>query len=371
MDLSGISVLVTGGAGFIGARLCTALVAQGATVTAYDNLLQQVHGDNRDNIDRLAASGARLIEGDVADSKALRDALVTTRPQLVYHLAAETGTGQSFNEPAHYTMVNVQGTSYLIEAIRAVGGVRRVVLAASRSVYGEGACVDADGVARAAVARSAEALGRGDYAPRDADGRALTPVPTAAARCPVAPASVYASSKLMQEYLLQQAFWGLDVEVGLLRLQNVYGPGQSLSNPYTGVLSIFVRQILDGLILNIYEDGQITRDFVFVDDVVTAFMKMGQATAVPKGPVDIGLGQGTSILDVARLMLQALGAPPDQLRITGHFRAGDIRYGVADITAARDVLGWQPEVHLAEGLDHLLQWSQEGGQTTAPNEATT
>ncbi len=349
------TVLVTGGAGFIGSRLCAAL-GGGPRVAVFDNFHPQAHAGNPENRARLLAHGVRVIEGDVRDAPALTRAMAEVRPRLVVHLAAETGTGQSHDLPARYCAVNVQGTAHLIEAIRAAGGVRRVLLASSRSVYGEGACIDAEGRPAQAVERRAEDLARGDFAPKDAAGRRLRPVPTSAA-CPVAPASIYASTKLMQEYLLTQGFWGSDIEVGVLRLQNVYGVGQSQHNPYTGVLSIFCRQIREGRTLEIFEDGEIVRDFVEVDDVVAAFLAMARAPVCPVGPIDIGSGAGVTIRAAAEMLLAAFGRGRDGLRVTGAFRAGDIRHAVADISRARKTLGWVPRVPLDEGLARLARWS--------------
>ncbi|WP_300513188.1 NAD-dependent epimerase/dehydratase family protein [Aliiroseovarius sp.] len=356
--ISNPRILITGGAGFIGSRLAAAL-STAATVTVFDNFHPQVHDGNPENRDRLARHAITVIEGDIRDAAAVADAVARTRPQIIYHLAAETGTGQSFDLVTRYNDVNVMGTAYLIDAIRAhAPDLTRVVLAGSRSVYGEGACVDAEGRPTPAVERLDADLARGDFAPKDRAGRALTPVPTDAT-CVVAPASIYASTKLMQEYLLSQAFWGSDIAVGILRLQNVYGPGQSLNNPYTGVLSIFTRQIVEGKTLNIYEDGEITRDFVLVDDVVAAFAAMGLVPRMPREIIDIGSGEPATILDVARRLLGLLGVPQDRYTITGAYRPGDIRYAVADITRARDALGWQPSKSLGQGLEALVDWSSE------------
>ena len=161
----------------------------------------------------------------------------------------------------------------------------------------------------------------------------------------------------MQEYLLRQAFWGTPVEIGILRLQNVYGPGQSLNNPYTGVISIFRRQIEEGKTLNIFEDGVITRDFVFVDDVVAAFKAIGLVAECPRDIVDIGSGEATTILHMAKTLLSLMGRDPEKVRITGDFRAGDIRYAVADISMAREKLDWQPDYDLDRGLRAFLAWS--------------
>ncbi len=358
MDVAGRSILITGGAGFIGARLSASLTEAGAKVTVFDNLLDQVHGDNSANLDRLAAAQLQPVVGDVRDADALQAAFDASKPEIVIHLAAETGTGQSFDEPDRYCAVNVQGTAHLINAIRKSGTVKRVLLAGSRAVYGEGACVDANGAHQLALPRGDAALAAGQFAPKDAQGRDLTPVPTAAANTAVQPASIYASTKLMQEYLLEQAFWGTDIGVGIIRLQNVYGPGQSLSNPYTGVLSIFTRQIMEGKTLNIYEDGEITRDFVYVDDVVAAFVALCTSDVLPAGICDIGSGEASTIINTARTLLELLGADTGKTEITGDYRPGDIRYGVADITAARDALNWTPKVDLQTGLHALVEWSK-------------
>lgn len=355
--MSAKSVLITGGAGFIGLRLAIRL-ARHADVTIFDNFHPQVHHGQPDPRLRLQQHGIRIIEGDIRDPSAIRKAVADTRPALIYHLAAETGTGQSFTELARYNDVNVMGTAHLIEAVqRYAPHLPRIVLAGSRAVYGEGACVDAKGRPAQPQIRLVDDMAKGRFEPRNSAGAALVPVPSHAG-CPVAPVSVYAATKLMQEYLLQQAFWGSGTAVGILRLQNVYGPGQSLNNPYTGVLSIFCRQIQEGQILNIYEDGQITRDFVLVDDVVRALAMMGQVAAMPRDIVDIGSGQGVSILQVAQMLLQLFGEPADRLRITGAFRPGDIRHAVADISRAAACLGWTPQVTLAAGLSSLAAWSR-------------
>lgn len=356
MTTRDLRILITGGAGFIGSRLAEAW-ADRADVTVFDNFHPQVHDGNEGNHARLGR--AKVVRGDVRDASALGAAIAEADPHLIYHLAAETGTGQSFDLPARYTDVNVMGTAHLIEAARAhAPSLRRIVLAGSRSVYGEGACVDGDGRLTPAMARTAEDMERGDFAPKDAQGRPLTPVATNA-DCVVAPASVYASTKLMQEYLLQQAFWGTEVEIGVLRLQNVYGPGQSLNNPYTGVISIFARQLEEGKRLNIFEDGEITRDFVLVDDVVDAFVAMGAAEACPREILDIGSGEGVTIHDMARMLSEMLGRDPDDMTVTGAFRAGDIRYAVADVSRAKAALDWRPKHDIRSGLTRFVTWSRE------------
>ena len=350
-------VLITGGAGFIGSRLSVAL-SNIADVHVLDNFHPQVHAGNPENAERLKASNIKVIKGDVRNPSDVAGAVQQAKPSVVYHLAAETGTGQSFDLVSRYNDVNIMGTAHLIEALRShAPGCKRVILAGSRSVYGEGACVDSEGRLTPAVERLDADLKAGDFNPKDKSGRTLTPVATNA-DCVAAPASIYASTKLMQEYLLSQAFWGSTTKVGILRLQNVYGPGQSLNNPYTGVLSIFCRQILEGKSLNIFEDGDITRDFVFVDDVVAAFRKMATVEVLPTGVIDIGSGEAATIRRVAENLLVLLSQPASKYAVTGAYRPGDIRYALADIARARTELGWMPQVSLKDGLEKLAHWSK-------------
>lgn len=218
---------------------------------------------------------------------------------MVVHLAAETGTGQSYELPARYCETNVTGTARLIEAIRAAPhSVKRIVLAGSRAVCGEGACVDDSGRPTIAAAQTSSRMLAGDFTPRDQIGRLVTPVPTDS-NCPPAPMSIFASTKLMQESLLVQAFRESSVAVGFLRLQNVYGPGQSLRNPYTGVVSMFCSQLLEGRKVDIYEDGEIIRDFVFVDNVVSAFAGFCAIDLYSSEIIDIGTGHRATILESA------------------------------------------------------------------------
>src|SRR5262245_32064348 len=347
-------IFVTGGAGFIGSRLVCKLSGMGHVVIVFDNLHPQVHGAVA--VPPNFPDNVIFVRGDVRDTTALRTTLATHRPSLVYHLAAETGTDQSYDEIARYCDVNIGGTAHLLQGVRELDGtVRRIVLASSRAVYGEGACRDPDGQIVVPPPRSPERLATGDLHTRDEWGRTLTPIPTAE-DAPPSPASVYASTKLMQELLLKQGLAATNIESAVLRFQNVYGPGQSLTNPYTGVLSIFCSQIMRGATLNIFEDGEIVRDFVFVDDAVDALMAAGICPNPGLKPVNIGSGRSTSILDTAQLLLKLLDASPDSYRISGDFRPGDVRFSVADIARARAILRWQPKVQLEEGLRLLARW---------------
>lgn len=355
-------ILITGGAGFIGKRLALSLREAGHQVVVLDNFHPQVHSDATGTLAELRDAGVEVVRADVRDGAALTEAITNGRTEIVIHLAAETGTGQSYDMPVHYCDVNVTGTARLLESVRVAAGrgagVRRVLLAGSRAVYGEGACRAKNGSVITAVPRRAEDLERGAFAPKDQLGNDVEPLASSAATTSAAPASIYASTKLMQEYVLRQGLEQTGVECLVLRLQNVYGAGQALHNPYTGVLSIFVQQLLDGRSLEIYEDGQIVRDFVHVSDVVSALHLACEMSEPPLVAIDIGSGEATTILDVARSLIEILGLSQQRISISGKFRPGDIRHAVADISLAREALCWQPRISLKRGLEGLVQWAR-------------
>jgi dTDP-L-rhamnose 4-epimerase len=355
------NILITGGAGFIGSRLVAALlrIDPSCRIWVLDNLHPQVHGLNPKP--PKFPQAVTFIQGDIADKSATHSAVAAAEPELVYHLAAETGTGQSYDEVSRYSEVNVTGTAHLIEALRVHSptNTRRLVLAASRAVYGEGGYQDADGRIHVGLPRQSQAMSGGDFTvPMPIDAKPPVTAAPSNANLPPAPASVYASTKLMQEYLLKQTGEGASWKTTILRFQNVYGPGQSLRNPYTGVLSIFSRQLLEGKKLAIYEDGMIARDFVYVDDVVDALVKAGQHDLQHGTTLDIGTGQAVTIMKVARLLTKYLTSSDEQCAITGQFRVGDIRHACADIRAARNQLGWEPSMTVEDGLRELANWAR-------------
>ncbi|MWB97275.1 NAD-dependent epimerase/dehydratase family protein [Agromyces seonyuensis] len=349
--------LITGGAGFIGSRLAARFARSGWDVDVLDPLSEQVHG-----VDPVRTSAslrgledsARLTIGSVSDPDALEAALGDA--EVVVHLAAETGTGQSMYEIGRYADVNVGGTATLLDRlVRGGHSVRRVVVASSRAVYGEGAYADADGRIVYPAGRDDARLRAGEFDPAGADGRPLRPAPTPE-DAPLAPTSVYGITKLTQESLVRAVSPAVGIEPVTLRYQNVYGPGQSLRNPYTGILSIFTGLIARGEPINVFEDGLPSRDFVYVDDVVEATFLAATEPAAAGGVFNVGTGVGTSVLDVVRALFTAAGAEVPAI-VSGDYRLGDIRHNIADTTRLRETLGFVPATDFATGLAAFAAWA--------------
>lgn len=352
-------ILITGGAGFIGSHLTSQLLSSGFQIRILDPLTPQIHGNVPRNLDWLNGENIEFVRGSVCDRSTVEVALEGV--VHVVHLAAETGTGQSMYEIARYNEVNTLGTAVLLDVLanRRDLGVRRVVLASSRSIYGEGAYT---------CAACGNALGRFFPGARPAAQLAAHRWDPICPRCcgtlhavptreddPVRPASIYAASKYAQEELVRVACEALDIGYAILRLQNVYGEGQSLKNPYTGILSIFSTRIRRGLDLPIFEDGMESRDFVHVDDVSRAM----HACLVSDSPINlvinVGSGIGTSVKNVASQLAASFGCAVS-LNITSEYRIGDIRHNVADVNRLCELMLGGARIGLAEGLDRFASW---------------
>ncbi|TAM77175.1 NAD-dependent epimerase/dehydratase family protein [bacterium] len=345
-------VLVSGGAGFIGFKLVKRLLSAGHEVAVLDNLHPQVHGDKP--APALIERETRFVRGDVRDAAAWR-ALFPV--DAIVHLAAETGTGQSLDEIERYVSTNIGGTAVLLDSVRE-SGAHRVVVASSRAIYGEGLhrCEEHDLVSP--PPRRREDLSAGDFEARcPVCQRATAPVATREDTSPN-PASVYGTTKLAQELLVRQACDAAGVEHVTLRFQNVYGPGQSLKNPYTGILSIWASQIEQGRTLDVYEDGRVIRDFVYVDDVVTALFDGVGRAALAGEVLNVGTGRATTLLDIVAAFSAVLGRDVP-FEITGHFRPGDIRYAFADTARARQAMGYDCSTRLEDGLRAFVGWAKE------------
>jgi dTDP-L-rhamnose 4-epimerase len=350
---SGGTCLVTGGAGFIGTAMSACLVERFERVVVVDSLHPQIHPTTERPADLDA--DAQLVVGDVTDA-AVWDRLLAElggAPDVVVHLAAETGTGQSLSESTRHAMTNVVGTTQMLDALLRHDALpRRIVLSSSRAVYGEGAWRRLDGGLFTPGQRTAEILERGQWDFPDAE-----PVAMSAETTVPAPVSVYGATKLAQENVLTAWAQSFHVEPVILRLQNVYGPGQSLINPYTGIMSLFCRLAKEGASIPLYEDGLVRRDFVLIDDVARALVAATTATAPGTRPIDIGAGEHQTIATAAELIAEYYGAPAPH--VTGQYRQGDVRHAWADVTYAQEALGWTPQHSLADGIRRLAGWIDE------------
>ena len=342
---------ITGGMGFIGQALARRLLGEGHEVVILDSLIPQVHGDAP-----LTAvpEGARFVRGDVRELRERADLIEGC--DVVFHLAAETGTAQSMYRIQHYVGANEGGVAALLEGVaQCRRRPRKIVLASSRSVYGEGAYRDAAGRLRQPPPRTKQQLEAAQWELVGEDGAELTAIPTPET-LGFAPGSVYAATKAAQELLLASAGEALGVEAAILRFQNVYGEGQSLQNPYTGIISIFFNRARQGLGLPIYEDGRETRDFVHVDDVVAALLAAARRELPPGAVCNVGSGVATAVAGLAHGLLVAAGLEVE-VEVTGQFRVGDIRHNFADIARARELLDFVPQVSLEAGLARFCAWA--------------
>jgi dTDP-L-rhamnose 4-epimerase len=344
-------VLVTGGAGFIGSHLADELLAHGYRVRALDNLSVQVHGPSRARPQYLD-SRVELVVGDVRDAGDVRAALEGV--DWVVHLAAAVGVGQSMYQIREYTEINAVGTAVLLEELSR-RPPRRLVVASSMSIYGEGRYRDAQGAIHDAVERPFFALKRGDWEPRSEQGSELTPVPTPEDKPPCL-SSVYALSKFDQERMSLVVGRAYGIATVALRFFNTYGPRQALSNPYTGVLAIFASRLLNGNRPLVFEDGHQRRDFVSVYDVVSACRLALESEAAVGSAINVGSGRSVSIGEIARRLASILRCPSLAPEVTNRYRVGDIRHCFADIGRARALLGYEPLVELDRGLERLGHW---------------
>ena len=332
-------ILVTGGAGFIGSNVALKLVAKGYNVTVIDSLSKQVHGEISEKTSPLYCSikdKVRFIKGDVCDRGGLEQALESA--DYVIHLAAETGTGQSMYEIKRYIDVNIGGTALLLDILtNTKNHVKRVIVAESRAIYGEGKyyCEKCGDVYP--TERKDEDMAKGDFECHCPKCGGKVQLVATTEDSAIHPSSVYGIGKQVQGQLVHLICKNIGIESVSFRYQNVYGPGQSLTNPYTGILSIFSNRIKSHKGINIFEDGKETRDFVYIDDVVDATIA-GMEVPEANGHVfNVGTGVATDVLTVAQTLSKHYGIDVP-LKVTGNYRLGDIRHNYADITLAKQIL---------------------------------
>jgi dTDP-L-rhamnose 4-epimerase len=350
-------VLITGGAGFIGSHLALRLIREGHSVTVLDTLSPQIHGTQPEISSPLYASirnAVRFVHGSVCDESTLSACL---RDQdAVVHLAAETGTGQSMYEIRRYADINVGGTALMLDRLaNHPHEVRRLVVASSRAVYGEGKYRASDGSIVYPEARRVEDMRAGRFdllCARTGDPLQLLPTDE---ESKIHPSSVYGITKQNQEQMVMTVCPSLGIGAVALRYQNVYGPGQSLKNPYTGILSIFSTRILNGNPIHVFEDGKESRDFVFIDDVVAATCLALTRSEATDQVFNIGSGVPIDVLTVAQALVQRYRRNVP-IKVTGSFRVGDIRHNFADLGKARRLLGYDPRVAFGQGIESFTRW---------------
>ncbi|MGV3540004.1 MAG: NAD-dependent epimerase/dehydratase family protein [Rufibacter sp.] len=344
-------VLITGGAGFIGSHLADELINFGYEVRALDNLSEQVHGKDCERPEYLNPA-VELQVGDVRDKVAVMKALEGV--DAVFHFAAMVGVGQSMYEIKEYTDVNNIGTAVLLECL-IEKPVSKLVVASSMSIYGEGLYTSAMGEKVIAAERGLEQLKAGEWELKDEKGNILTPVATPESKIPCL-SSVYALSKYDQERLCLMVGRAYNIPTVAMRFFNVYGTRQALSNPYTGVLAIFASRFLNNNAPMIFEDGNQQRDFVHVRDVALA-CRLAMEKEEANGQVfNVGSGNNYTIREIGERLAEVMGKQELMPEITGKYRVGDIRHCYADISLAKEVLGFYPQVDFNSGLTELADW---------------
>ncbi len=358
-------VLITGGAGFIGSNVARELVKEGYEITVLDNFLPQIHGDKNELLDDLSGK-VKLIVGDVSDKSVLYAAL--EGQDAVIHYAAETGTGQSMYAVSHYTNVNIQATANLCDyIINESHNIKSVIVASSRSIYGEGKYNSLEHGTVYPNSRTFQNVNESFEVCCPISKKHNLEVKATDEASKIHPSSFYGITKQVQEQMIILATQLKGICGYALRYQNVYGPGQSLKNPYTGILSIFTRLALQNEEINIFEDGLESRDFVHIEDVVNATVSCLKSTKKGQYILNVGSGIPVNVLEVAQEIVQYLKST-SQIKISGAFREGDIRHNFADLTLIKEVIGFEPQWRFKEGLHSFIDWVLE--QNDIPKDTT-
>jgi dTDP-L-rhamnose 4-epimerase len=357
-------ILITGGAGFIGSHLALRLLKSNYRVTVLDNLSTQIHGERPEEsaLYRSILDKVYFVRGDVTRRKDLE--VLISDQDMVVHFAAETGTGQSMYQIDRYARVNVGGTALLLDLLANIQhSVKRLIIASSRAVYGEGKYLSKEFGVVYPGHRSAIDMTAGDFAVKYFGClEPLTPTATDE-ESKLHPSSVYGITKQTQEQLVMTVCPSLGVSAVALRYQNVYGPGQSLFNPYTGILSIFSNLIMNHQPINVFEDGMQSRDFIFVDDVVEATILAIERDEAAGEVFNVGIGEPVSVLTVANALVEKLRGNP-AVTVTGNFRIGDVRHNYADLGKIKRLLGFSPVYSFDSGLSRFCEWVRSVGSAS-------
>jgi dTDP-L-rhamnose 4-epimerase len=355
------NILITGGAGFIGSSLSVKLVSLGYNVSVLDNLSSKIHGDypKESFLYKKIENKVKFVQGDVTKIedwiKVLKDV------EVIVHLAAETGTGQSMYDIQNYVNVNINGTSILLDYLANNDNtVKKIIIASSRAVYGEGKYYSSKFGVVYPEHRTEKYLSKGDFEVKIDDSDEILDCMATDEKSLLHPSSLYGITKLNQEQMIMTVCPTLNISPVAFRYQNVYGPGQSLKNPYTGILSIFSTQIKNFNTIKIFEDGKESRDFVYIEDVVNATI-LGIEKEEANGEIfNVGSGAITTVLDVAKELVKNYDSSVS-IEITKGYRLGDIRHNYADLTKITTLLGFQPKIDFKNGIKNFTNWvnSQE------------
>ncbi len=351
-----MKILITGGAGFIGSNLALKLIERGHKITVLDNLSPQIHGENPMKTSPLFLSineKVQFIHGSVTNKSNWEEAI--KEQDVIVHLAAETGTGQSMYEVQKYVDVNINGTGIMLDLlVNSDHTVKKVVVASSRSIYGEGKYLTNELGAVYPIHRNALEMDAGNFEVTYPGVNSLELVGTDE-ESKIHPSSVYGITKQNQEQMVMTVCPTKGIAAVALRYQNVYGPGQSLKNPYTGILSIFSTQIKNGNGINIFEDGKESRDFVFIDDVVDATILSIEKEEANNEVFNVGTGEAVDVITVANSLINNYGIEVP-VTISGNYRLGDIRHNFADLTKIKNRLNFIPKVDFQTGLKKFTDW---------------
>jgi dTDP-L-rhamnose 4-epimerase len=351
------NILITGGAGFIGSNLTLALIKKGYVITILDNLSPQIHGVDAENNSFLFLSiknKVKFINGSVTDKVALM--LAIEGNDIIVHLAAETGTGQSMYEIEKYVNVNIGGTALMLDVLaNNPNSIKKIVVASSRSIYGEGKYNSKEKGIVYPTHRTSSIMDEGDFEVKYEGCLETLELMATDEESKIHPSSVYGITKQNQEQMIMTVCPTIGIEPVAFRYQNVYGPGQSLSNPYTGILSIFSTLIRNEKGINIFEDGKETRDFVFIDDVVNATI-LGIEKEKANGNIfNVGTGVPIDVITVANELMKNYNSTVP-IAISGNYRLGDIRHNYADLSKISSVLGFEPLFSFEKGIKRFTEW---------------
>ena len=351
------NILITGGAGFIGSNLSLALLKKGYNITILDNLSNQIHGDNPEQTSPLYSSikdKVKFIKGDVTSLDDWKKAI--DGQHVIVHFAAETGTGQSMYKIDHYTKVNISGTAIMLDLLTNKShSVKKVIIASSRSIYGEGKYYSEELGSVYPKHRDPADMNKGDFEVKYPNAKKPLSVVATDEESKIHPSSVYGITKQNQEQMIMTVCPTIGISATAFRYQNVYGPGQSLTNPYTGILSIFSTLIKNGKEINIFEDGKESRDFVYIEDVVNATILGIENEHAANEVFNVGFGQPVDVLTVAETLIASYGSRVP-VRVSGRYRLGDIRHNYADMTKIKNILGFTPQVSFTEGIKLFVDW---------------